>query len=110
MTHQLSIEDAISAGQIAMQACADKAERDFPQFREKAREAILAHLRVVGQCSGEELTDIAKAHGAVPPDARAFGAVFQGLARGGFIVCLRSDLPRRRGHGTSGGRLWELVR
>lgn len=87
----------------------EKAEKHSPGFAETAKQAILAHLKAVGQASGEDLVDIAIARGAVAPDARAFGGVFRSLRESKQIVCLRSDLPRKRGHGTSGGRLWGLV-
>lgn len=89
-------------------ACAAKAQRSDPEFSAKAEAAILAHLRVVGQASGEVLTDIAIASGARPHDARAFGGVFQSMSRRGLIrtvgFCLRS-----KGHGTAGGRIWGIA-
>ena len=97
-----------AAGEVAGQRCIDKARRIDPLFAEKAEAAILAHLRVVRRASGEDLTNIAKAHGAVPHDDRAFGPVYGALSRRGLIrtagMCLRS-----KGHGTAGGRVWELV-
>ena len=104
------IHAAREAGKAASEACTDKALRSDPTFVQKASEAILAHLRVVGEASGEVLTDVAIAHGARPHDARAFGSVFATLNRKKLIKCVRSDLPRARGHGTSGGKLWGLVR
>jgi hypothetical protein len=105
---QLSIDDAIQAGNHGMSVCLNKAEEGDPKFSEKASEAIVAHLRVVGQCSGEVLTDVARAKGAVPHDDRAFGAVFKSLARRGLIrhvgFCLRT-----KGHGTAGGRIWGIA-
>jgi hypothetical protein len=106
---QLTIDDAIAAGQQGMQVCVDKAQRRDPLFTEKASAAILQHLQVVGQCSGEVLTDVARAHGAVPHDDRAFGAVFQSLARKGLIRCV-GFCVRTKGHGTAGGRIWGIVR
>lgn len=97
------------AGEQGMAISLDKAEKHSPGFAEAAKEAILAHLKAVGQASGEDLVEIAKAHGAVPENGdRAFGGIFNSLRKGGQIVCLRSDLPRKRGHGTSGGRLWAI--
>jgi hypothetical protein len=103
-----SLVTALSAGQHGMAISLESAEKRDPEFKAKAQTAILSHLKAVGQASGEDLTDVARAHGAVPPDSRAFGGIFQALARKGLIRCLRSDLPRRNGHGTSGGRLWAL--
>lgn len=104
----LNLQSARAAGEAAAQACIAKAERNDPEFSAKAEKAILDHLRVVGQASGEELVAVAKAHGAVPHDDRAFGAVFKSMAQRGLIrtvgYCMRS-----KGHGTAGGRLWALV-
>lgn len=104
----LDFDAARAAGETAAKACESKARRIDPDFSEKAEAAILAHLRTVGSCSGEVLTDVAMAHGARPHDARAFGSVFQRLSRRGLIrtvgFCMRS-----KGHGTAGGRVWGLA-
>jgi hypothetical protein len=108
--NQLAIDfqAARAQGEIAAGRCIVKAERNDPEFSAKAEQAILDHLRVVGQASGEVLTDVAIAHGARPHDARAFGAVFKSLARRGLIrtvgYCMRS-----KGHGTAGGRVWGIA-
>lgn len=106
---QLRIEDAIAAGERGIAQSVDAATRRDPLFAEKARTAILRHLRACPglQCSGEELVDVARAHGAVPPDDRAFGSVFQTLARKGLIRTVGYTV-RRKGHGTAGGRVWAL--
>ncbi len=106
--NQLTIDDAIAAGDHGMAVCAQKAERVAPAFTEKAAEAILQHLQAVRQCSGEVLTDVARAHGAVPHDDRAFGAVFKSLARRGLIRHV-GYCQRTKGHGTSGGRIWGIA-
>lgn len=104
----IDFDAARAAGESAANACERKALKVDPEFTEKAEAAILAHLRTVGQASGEVLTDVAIAHGARPHDARAFGSVFQRLSRRGVIrtvdFCMRS-----KGHGTAGGRVWGLV-
>ena len=104
----LDFTAARAAGEQAAQACLAKAQRSDPLFSQRAATAILNHLRAVGQASGEDLVDIAIAHGAHAPDQRAFGAVFAGLSRRGLIrtvgFCMRG-----KGHGTAGGRLWALV-
>ena len=103
----LNFEAAREAGEQAAAACLAKAQRSDPLFSQRAATAILNHLRAVGQASGEELVDIAIAHGAHAPDQRAFGAVFAGLSRRGLIrtvgFCLRS-----KGHSTAGGRVWSI--
>jgi len=68
-------------------------------------------LAANGATSGEALTDACKSAGIRPPqgmDDRAFGPVYQRLAQANQIrVC--GSTVRRRGHGTSGGRVWERV-
>ncbi len=107
MSLQLSIDDAISAGEHGAAISFAKAQRSNPEFMDRASAAILAHLRIVGQCSGEILTEVARAKGAHCADARAFGAVFKRLSRLGLIQTVGFCL-RARGHGTAGGRLWAL--
>ena len=108
---QLSIEDAIAAGHEAAERCADAAEkRGFST--EAARTFVLRWLAEYGNTAGEDLVEAARKTGRadlIPPDGRAWGAVFLTLQRQHRIRCLRSDLPRKHGHGTSGGRLWALV-
>ena len=80
-------------------------------FRERASAYILAYLEAHGPTSGEELTDNCKQAAIIPPqgmDDRAFGPVYQRLAQANQIrVC--GSTTRRRGHGTSGGRVWSRV-
>ena len=103
-----TFESAREAGNEAGKRCLDKAQGIDPTFAERATAAILAHLRTTSQASGEVLTDIAIAHGARPHDQRAFGPVFQSLARKGLIRTV-SFCMRTKGHGTAGGRIWALV-
>lgn len=97
-----------AAGEAAGQRCLAKAEAASAGFAQAAEAAILRHLRVVRRAPGEDLTSIAKASGAVPHDDRAFGPVFGSMSRRKLIrtagFCMRS-----KGHGTAGGRIWELV-
>ena len=104
---QLDIFTAIEAGNQAMEACFDKASKLDPEFKEKAEKAILSHLAIVRQASGETLTEIAKAHGAVPHSDRAFGAIYKGLARRGLIIN-SGFVPRAKGHGAP-GILWGIA-
>lgn len=70
---------------------------------------ITGWVRRHGPTSGEDLVDAAIAHGYRGRDLRCFGGVFQGLVNRNVLRVLRSDLPRRRGHGTSGGHLYGEV-
>lgn len=112
--NQLTIEHAIArtAGLEAAARSLDKAQRADSTFADRAKAAVLKHLEQ-GPCSGEVLTDICKAQGIRPvKDDRSFGGVFLSLSTGNNpqIRCIRSDLPRKRGHGTTGGKLWALVK
>lgn len=107
------LQAARSAGEDAGEKCLAKAE-DVAKF--SAREAALfIHSWVVryGPTPGEQLVKAAREHGHAPHDDRAFGPVFPMLLRGvdgKRLKVLRSDLPRERGHGTSGGKLYGVVR
>jgi hypothetical protein len=107
MTEQLDIFTAIQAGERAAQLCFDKADRIDPEFKEKAKAAILAHLRAVGQCSGEDLVDVAIAMGARPHEPRAFGQIFRGLLDKNMIFVIGYG-PRRKGHGCIGAKIYAL--
>lgn len=106
---QLSLDDAIRQGEAGMAQAAEAATRRDPLFRERAEAVMLQHLSTRPDRSawGEDLTDIARAHGCTPPDDRAFGAVFQSLARRGLIRCVEFGV-RRKGRGTAGARRWAL--
>ena len=92
---------------VLAERCASRAERTGWD-RAGAEQCILRLLKT-GPMSGEDLVEACEAHGYRGHDARCFGAVFGSLSRRKAIVCLRADLPRRNGHGTSGGRLWGLT-
>lgn len=101
-------KQALASGQIRMRKAAAHAEAACPGFVWKAQQVTVKLLKVFGQVSSEELTDAIKACGLKPHDDRAFGAVYQGLARAERIRVVDS-CSRRKGHGTSGGRVWALV-
>jgi predicted DNA-binding transcriptional regulator YafY len=98
----------LSIDMLPMELCFASAQKRDPEFSKIAEESILAHLRAVGQASGEDCVDVAIAHGARPHDQRAFGGVFQALSRRKLIRCVGFTL-RRKGHQAAGGRLWEAV-
>lgn len=88
-----------------------KTARLSADFRERASAFILAYLAANGATSGEALTDACKAAGIRPPagkDDRLFGPVFNGLSQERRIRQCGSTV-RLKGHGTSGGRVWERV-
>lgn len=96
---------ARAVGQVAQQLATDRAERDAPGFRERAEAAVLAKL-ATGPASAEDLTDHVKACGIDFKDGRAMGSVYASMSRRGLIRIV-GDCKRRRGHGTSGGHIWE---
>jgi hypothetical protein len=74
-----------------------------------ARRFVVDYLKKYGATSSEKIVLEARDFGFQPHDERAWGGVFGVLSRNDEIVCLRADLPRRRGHGTSGGKLWRAA-
>jgi hypothetical protein len=104
---QLTIFQAIEAGQQGMTRAAKRAQAADPMFAAKAENAILSHLRANGPCSGEALTDIARAHGARAKDDRAMGPVFQKLLRK-KLVFVMGYAPRAKGHGCMGAKVYAL--
>lgn len=104
----LRMDVARSLGEIAMNLAADKAEIEGMDF-DGARRFVLGWLARHGETSGEDLTIAMREHGFHANELRAYGAVTRTLQQRGQIKCLRSDLPRRFGHGTSGGKLWALA-
>jgi hypothetical protein len=108
--NQLRIEDAIAAGEQAMQACTDKAER-LGFSTDAARAFILNWLAEYGPSWGEDIVDAANASGREDlrtHKERAWGGVFCGLSRTHRIHWVEIGL-RRKGNGTAGARRWSLV-
>lgn len=100
---------ARARGDEAAARCTDKAERVSDFDAEGAMKFVHGYLVRHGQQPGEALVNAAKAHGFRPHDDRAFGTVFATLARRGLIRHM-GYCERVKGHGTAGGRLWDLVR
>lgn len=96
-------------GDEMAQLATERAERDSAGFTFLARDFVIRYLTAHGASPGEEIVAAGPANGVHCADARAWGSVFCSLSRRGQIVCIRSDLPRQRGHGTSGGKLWGLA-
>jgi hypothetical protein len=93
------------AGAAAGAACLAKADRTTAFDADSARAAVLELLADGQARSGEQLVDHCQRLGIVPHDARAFGAVIGTLARRKQIEAV-GFVPRSKGHGTAGGRLW----
>lgn len=103
---QTTLDDAIEQGRVAMESVAKTAGE---LFLEAAQEFVLSYLEKHGATNGEDLTYSCLQAGIVPHDDRAFGHVYRSLSRArriekcGFVA-------RKRGHGTSGGNVWRLVK
>ena len=104
---RMALEHSRAAGaQAAAGACA-AAEDEDPKFGARALAFIVSHVRAKGQVSGESITLAATASGIRPKKGdRAFGAIYAKALRKGYIR-VHSYVPRLRGHGTSGGKLYE---
>jgi hypothetical protein len=106
--HQPSLFDALAARDEAMARVAGNAEESCPDFAAQSRAFVLGYLASHGPAPGEAVTNACKAAGVRPHDDRAFGPVLYALARAGLIrkagACVRA-----KGHGCSGGNIWELV-
>lgn len=107
--HQLDLLTARACGDAAAQACLAKAEGRNPGFTLLACAFVLTYLTKNGPSPGEDIVAAGAAAGITSHDARAWGSIF-GRMSNKQIRCIRSDLPRKHGHGTSGGKLWGLIR
>lgn len=76
-------------------------------FREQAADFILEYLVEHGPSPGEDITDACKDNGIIPHDDRAFGPVYLRLYKQKVIEPCGTT-PRRKGHATSGGKIWKL--
>jgi hypothetical protein len=103
------LAQARAVGQVAGELAERRASRAVSDFSERAKAHILEQLGTLSEASGERLTDGCKAAGIKPPDDRAFGPVYGALVRENLIRCI-GFVPRAKGHGTAGGRVWRLVR
>jgi hypothetical protein len=98
----------ILARDEAMARVASHAEERAPDFTERAQGFVLRYLQEHGPTSGEVLSLACKAAGIRPHDDRAFGPVYFTLSRRRLIEQVGTTL-RARGHGTAGGRVWQLT-
>jgi len=92
-------------GDEAGNRCADKAEAADPAFRQRALDFIVGYVRQQGEARGEDATNAAILAGIKPDDARAFGPVYKAAIKQGLIRVV-GYVPRVRGHGSMGGKLY----
>lgn len=102
---QLTIDDALAAGEAAIRQVSANAGKEFA---EQAAAYVIYLLRSFGPMTREQLTDGCKAMGIRPHNDKAFGGVYKGLSRQGKIRSLGVS-RRTKGHGSNGGNLWEVV-
>ena len=105
-TIMMPASPARARGEELANACTAKAERAGFDA-EGVRRFVLGYLARHGKASGEAIVDACKAVGLRPGEDRAFGSIFATLSRKGLIRCA-GYCERQKGHGTAGGRLWEL--
>lgn len=104
MTAQMDLLSYIEAKELAEQGMAravDHADRKDPGWSERAFEALLAFtVTTDGEFTAERARAACHESGlAQPPDARAWGAVFNKASKRGHIVRV-GYAPRACGHNT----------
>lgn len=101
------VRSARKLGAEAGNAAADKAEQEDLEFRTKALDFIVGYIRKHGEATGESATLAAVLAGIKPKDQRAFGPVYaKALKRG--LIRIVGYVPRVRGHGSAGGKLYAI--
>ena len=107
MTAQMTLDFARAAGERALRAAESNAERREPKFSERAAAYMYSVLVAHGPQRGEALTDACVSAGFDVTETRAYGAAFQLLTRR-FGARVVGQCPRRKGHGSSGGKVYGL--
>ncbi len=84
--HQLTIEDAIRAGEVGMEQAAGSADRATPGWTDTAFEYLIRYVADKEFFWPWELTRASTASGMEqPPDKRAWGGIYQRARRAGYI-------------------------
>lgn len=99
------VRTARKLGAEAGERAADRANKELPDFKERALEFIVRYVRQHGETTGEHATLAAVLAGIRPNDDRSFGPVYLAAIRGGLIH-IAGHVPRVRGHGSAGGKLY----
>lgn len=97
MSYQLTLEDAIAAGERGMHQAEDAAGYGWT---DEALTFLTRYAQSAGTFTAEEVVDTARICGLIPPDQRAWGGVFQMAARRGVIRRTNETYQRRKGHGS----------
>lgn len=109
MPTQLSIDFARKLGSEAAERSRCKADEVCPGFSELAFNFIAQYAREHERFSGESCTYAMKNAGIRAHDDRATGSIYAKAIRHGLIQVV-GYVPRARGHGTAGGRLYSAGR
>jgi hypothetical protein len=99
------IQAARKLGTEASEKARSKAEEVCPGFSALALDFIACYARENERFSGEVLTYAMKFAGIQPGEDRAFGPIYAKAIRLKLIKVI-GYVPRVRGHGTSGGKLY----
>lgn len=98
---------ALALGHEGMERAERRAERAAPGFAEGAYRFLCGYAQTHSTpFSSEDAVEVARCIGLIPPDARAWGGVFQRARRAGVIRQSNETYPRRNGHGTRAFK-WE---
>lgn len=106
---QMTFDIACGLRDEAMSKVEINANEHAPEFSQRAGTFVVEYLAAHGSSSGEDITNSCLNAGIIPHDDRAFGPVYMRLARSGQIK-KAGFCKRKKGHGTSGGNIWELCR
>lgn len=112
MTSPLPFEQRVATARKLGDEAGERAEFRAnvvdPEFSERAMAYIRQRMQAAAnddRMRGEDLVNEMKMAGIRPPDDRAFGPVFQKAIRAEIVVPV-DFVPRVKGHGTAGGRVY----
>lgn len=100
MTDLFSYAEAKAAAEIGMTRAVERADRAEPGWSDQAFDALLEFVSTADQFTAERARAACHAAGlSPPPDARAWGAVFNRASKRGHIHKV-GYAPRACGHNT----------
>ena len=102
------VATARKLGDEAGALCLDRAESIVADFGARAFEFIREYAQQHSTFTGEDATNAAKMAGIRPLDDRAFGPVYAKAIRQSVIRVI-GFVPRVKGHGSAGGKLYTRV-
>lgn len=106
-----TLQHARDAGERGMRRAESRARRELgAAFTARLAAYFYALLVARGPMSGEDLSDAGRDAGLLTGDGRSAGAAFKRLLRIGAELVPGVDVPRRKGHGSAGGRMYRIRR